>query len=94
MALIKGYKKMKLSQQQENLLKYVPSVEVRAKIRSYMKSLIKDIERTYKLTNTLGWKWRMERDRRKARKELKWKPKTNFKDLVKEMVSKDIERLS
>ena len=61
---------MKLSQEQENLLKFVPSVEVRAKIRSYMKSLIKDIEKTYKLTNTLGWKWRMERDRRKARKEL------------------------
>ncbi len=35
-----------------------------------MKSLIKDIERTYKLTNELGWKWRMEKDRRKARKEL------------------------
>ena len=61
---------MKLSQEQENLLKFVPSVEVRAKIRSYMKSLIKDIERTYKLTNELGWKWRMEKDRRKARKEL------------------------
>ena len=61
---------MKLSQEQENLLKFVPSVEVRAKIRSYMKSIIKDIERTYKLTNELGWKWRMEKDRRKARKEL------------------------
>ncbi len=33
-------------------------------------------------------------DSRKARKDLKWKPRTNFKDLVKEMVSKDIERLS
>jgi GDPmannose 4,6-dehydratase len=32
-------------------------------------------------------------DSRKARIELKWKPKTNFKSLVKEMVSKDIERL-
>ena len=33
-------------------------------------------------------------DSRKARRELKWKPKTNFQSLVKEMVSKDIERLS
>ncbi len=33
-------------------------------------------------------------DSRKARRELNWKPKTNFKSLVKEMVSKDIERLS
>ena len=32
-------------------------------------------------------------DSRKARRELKWKPKTNFKSLVEEMVSKDIERL-
>ena len=61
---------MKLSKEQEALLKFVPSVEVRAKIRSYMKSLIKDIERTYKLTNTLGWKWRMERDRKRAKEEL------------------------
>ena len=33
-------------------------------------------------------------DSRKARRELNWRPKTNFKSLVKEMVSKDIERLS
>tara|TARA_Y100000591_G_C21801949_1_gene682557 strand:- start:471 stop:1508 length:1038 start_codon:yes stop_codon:yes gene_type:complete len=33
-------------------------------------------------------------DSRKARRELNWKPKTNFKSLVKEMVSKDIERIS
>ena len=33
-------------------------------------------------------------DARKARRELNWKPKTNFKSLVKEMVSKDIERIS
>jgi len=33
-------------------------------------------------------------DSRKARRELRWKPKTNFQSLVKEMVSKDIERLS
>lgn len=31
-------------------------------------------------------------DSKKARRELKWKPKTNFKSLVKEMVIKDIER--
>ena len=61
---------MKLSKEQENLLKFVPSVEVRKMIRSRIKNLIKDIEKTYKLTNILGWKWRMERDRRNARKEL------------------------
>ncbi len=33
-------------------------------------------------------------DSKKARKELKWKPKTSFKSLVKEMVEKDIERIS
>jgi GDPmannose 4,6-dehydratase len=33
-------------------------------------------------------------DARKARKELNWKPKTNFKLLVKEMVSEDINKLS
>ena len=31
-------------------------------------------------------------DSKKARRELKWKPKTNFKSLVEEMVIKDIER--
>ena len=61
---------MKLSKEQENLLKFVPSVEVRKMIRSRIKTLIKDIEKTYKLTNILGWKWRMERDRRNARKQL------------------------
>ena len=30
-------------------------------------------------------------DYSKARKELKWKPKTTFKELVKEMVQSDIE---
>ncbi len=33
-------------------------------------------------------------DSKKARRELKWKPKTNFKSLVEEMVIKDIERNS
>ena len=33
-------------------------------------------------------------DSKKARRELKWKPTTSFKSLVKEMVEKDIERLS
>ena len=61
---------MKLSQQQENLLKYVSSVEVRRMIRSRMKTLIKDIEKTYKIGNELGWQWRMKRDRSKARREL------------------------
>ena len=61
---------MKLSQQQENLLKYVSSVEVRAMIRRRIKTLIKDIEKTYKLSNELGWEWRMNRERMKKRKEL------------------------
>ena len=33
-------------------------------------------------------------DARKAKKELKWSPKTNFKSLVKEMVSADINKIS
>tara|TARA_A100001015_G_C14974421_1_gene706581 strand:- start:612 stop:1649 length:1038 start_codon:yes stop_codon:yes gene_type:complete len=33
-------------------------------------------------------------DSKKAKRELKWKPKTNFKSLVKEMVSADINRIS
>ena len=61
---------MKLSKEQENLLKYVSSVEVRGMIRSRIKTIIKDIEKTYKLSNELGWKWRMNRERMKKRKEL------------------------
>ena len=61
---------MILSKNYENLLKYVSSVEVRAMIRSRIKNLIKDIEKTYRLSNELGWKWRMERERKKKRKEL------------------------
>tara|TARA_B100001057_G_C22811136_1_gene935451 strand:- start:776 stop:1822 length:1047 start_codon:yes stop_codon:yes gene_type:complete len=33
-------------------------------------------------------------DSKKAKRELKWKPKTNFKSLIKEMVSADINRIS
>ncbi len=76
MALIKGYKKMKLSQQQENLLKYVPSVEVRAKIRSYMKNLIKDIKKAEDLMNEFGFKKRFLREKRIKQNELEsivWK---------------------
>ena len=61
---------MKLTLEQENLLKYVSSVEVRRMIRSRMKTLIKDIEKTYKIGNELGWQWRTKRDRSKARREL------------------------
>ena len=61
---------MILSKNYENLLKYVSSVEVRAMIRRRIKTLIKDIEKTYKLSNELGWKWRMDRERKKKRKEL------------------------
>ena len=61
---------MILSKNYENLLKYVSSVEVRSMIRSRIKTLIKDIEKTYKLSNELGLKWRMDRERKKKRKEL------------------------
>tara|TARA_Y100001933_G_C18611607_1_gene402385 strand:- start:58 stop:303 length:246 start_codon:yes stop_codon:yes gene_type:complete len=61
---------MKLSKEQENLLKYIPSVEVRKMVRSRIKTLLKDIKKTYNLSNELGWKWRMDRDRTKARSEL------------------------
>ena len=61
---------MILSKNYEDLLKYVSSVEVRAMIRRRIKTLIKDIEKTYKLSNELGLKWRMDRERKKKRKEL------------------------
>ncbi len=61
---------MILHKNYEDLLKYVSSVEVRAMIRRRIKTLIKDIEKTYKLSNELGWKWRMDRERKKKRKEL------------------------
>ena len=61
---------MKLSNEMETLLKNVSSVEVRGMIRSRIKTLIKDIEKTYRLSNELGWKWRMDRERKKKRKEL------------------------
>ena len=46
---------MKLSQEQENLLKFVPSVEVRKMIRSRIKTLMKDIKKTYDLRDELGY---------------------------------------
>ena len=61
---------MILHKNYEDLLKYVSSVEVRRMIRSRIKTLIKDIEKTYKLSNELGLKWRMESERKKKRKEL------------------------
>jgi len=33
-------------------------------------------------------------DSRKARRELKWKPKTSFKSMIKEMVLEDIKKQS
>ena len=45
---------MKLSQEQENLLKFVPSVEVRKMIRSRIKTLMKDIKKTYKILTDAG----------------------------------------
>ena len=59
---------MKLSQEQENLLKFVPSVEVRKMIRSRIKTLMTDIKKTYDLRDELGWQ--MEKTRGKARREL------------------------
>ena len=61
---------MKLSKGHEDLLKFVPSTEVRKMIRSRIKTLLKDIKKTHKLSNELGWKWRMERDRKRAKEEL------------------------
>ena len=80
---------MKLSQQQENLLKYVSSVEVRKMIRSRIKTLLKDIQKTYKLSNELGWKWRMERDRRKAREELNEIAKQLYKNYSIQQTKKE-----
>ena len=54
---------MKLCNEQENLLKYVPSVEVRAKIRSYMKYLIK--EKKQKELTSIVWKLLINRNKRK-----------------------------
>ena len=59
---------MKLSKEQENLLKFVPSVEVRKMIRSRIKTLLHDIQKTYKLKDNFGWQ--MEKTRGKARREL------------------------
>ena len=33
-------------------------------------------------------------DAKKARRELKWKPKTSFKSMIKEMVLEDIKKQS
>ena len=59
---------MKLSQEQENLLKFVPSVEVRKMIRSRIKTLLNDIQKTYMLKDNFGWQ--MEKTRGKARREI------------------------
>jgi len=61
---------MKLSQEQENLLKFVPSVEVRAKIRSYMKNLIKDIKKAEEVMTELGLKKRFLQIKKEKSKEL------------------------
>ena len=61
---------MKLSKGHEDLLKFIPSVEVRKMVRSRIKTLLKDIKKTHKLRDELGWKWRMERDRKRAKEEL------------------------
>ena len=81
---------MKLSKQLENLLKFVPSVEVRKMIRSRIKTLLKDIKKTHNLSNELGWKWRMERDRRKAKNELNEITKQLFNNYSIQQTKKEI----
>ncbi len=61
---------MKLYKGQEDLLKYVPSVEVRKKIRSYMKNLIKDIKKAEDVMNELGLKKRFLQIKKEKSKEL------------------------
>ena len=61
---------MKLSKEQENLLKYISSVEVRAKIRSYMKNLIKDIKKAEEVMTELGLKKRFLQIKKEKSKEL------------------------
>ena len=71
---------MKLSKEQENLLKYIPSVEVRAKIRSYMKNLIKDIKKAEKVMTELGLKKRFLQIKHEKSKEFQsvvWKLMVN-----------------
>ena len=59
---------LKLTKEQESLLKFVPSVEVRKMIRSRIKTLLNDIQKTYKLKDNFGWQ--MEKTRGKARREI------------------------
>ena len=61
---------MKLYKEQEDLLKFVPSVEVRKKIRSYMKNLIKDIKKAEDVMNELGLKKRFLQIKKEKSKEL------------------------
>ena len=58
-------------------------------IRSRIKTLLKDIQKTYKLSNELGWKWRMERDRRKAREELNEIAKQLYKNYSIQQTKKE-----
>ena len=55
---------MKLTKEQEILLKFVPSVEVRKMIRSRIKTLMKDIKKTYDLRDELGWQ--MEKGKKRT----------------------------
>ena len=59
---------LKLTKEQESLLKFVPSVEVRKMIRSRIKTLLNDIQKTYKLKDNFGWQ--MEKTRGNARREI------------------------
>ena len=81
---------MKLSKEQENLLKFVPSVEVRKKIRSYMKNLIKDIRKAEKVMTELGLKKRFLQIKKEKSKEFRsvvWKLMVNKNKREKEGIS-------
>ena len=81
---------MKLSKEQENLLKFVPSVEVRKKIRSYMKNLIKDIKKAEKVMTKLGLKKRFLQIKKEKSKEFQsvvWKLMVNKNKREREEIS-------
>ena len=81
---------MKLTKEQENLLKFVPSVEVRKKIRSYMKNLIKDIKKAEKVMTELGLKKRFLQIKKEKSKEFRsvvWKLMVNKNKREREGIS-------
>ena len=81
---------MKLTKEQESLLKFVPSVEVRKKIRGYMKNLIKDIKKAEKVMTKLGLKKRFLQIKKEKSKEFQsvvWKLMVNKHKREREGIS-------